>query len=674
MVPGLSSAYALQASTLLTRHSNNINMAAGISVQCPSYDHLLTYMPVETGSRCGREERKSLLVVTDALGRIRHALDLLTTTGSPYNGSVTGVAVSAYHAIRRPSVWVCGRDGNMAQHKWKIFKFNLNDVRDGVSPLAPVNAWDVPFMSNSPNSYERCTLTFKPPRTTDYTALRSQSELWVVGLTATVSPGVARAYLLTSDGDIRSESKTLLHGKHVTGLSFFYNMFLDPHVMVARCPTPEMGRRGRKNTGCRMEFHSYAACSGRFGRSCLVRLQTSSNLPRGGMMNTPGSTRPTTSAATSLSQANTVERTLKNSFPIPAGLGSVAHDSSLAPVEGRFFTAAFVGLTAEHIDATQQNGGPPEDRIFMVRQPIMQTGWDKSQDAVVFKTFGFDLIGAVCLRYNIRAGLCNTNPYPFGRHQLLQPLGSSGSRSTRRPNTGRTTMSGGRSDSGRSHRTSAGRRKLAELDSQGHRVRRARAFMHDGAMLDVMDPPFSGFPDEYERGDQDPDQVLGTAADRPVPLQRGGLTSSPYRGASGLPDDDTRLRAMMPECTRWPGCILGGIDKAQDPVEPNCLNELTNILRWLSDLPSMQYNFFFLIPVVFIPITGGISLGVRFDLDFKIKLCMLSRSFGLAVIPSVALKVYDAIGSETIHSSLYCIPSMITPHSHYDQPYPRLTA
>ena len=74
-------------------------------------------------------------------------------------------------------------------------------------------------------------------------------------------------------------------------------------------------------------------------------------------------------------------------LPIPDGIGSLAHDSGIKANPGRFFTAAWIGLTADNIQDTQRKSGPPEDRAFVFRQPILQTKVEKSKDQIQFKVF-----------------------------------------------------------------------------------------------------------------------------------------------------------------------------------------------------------------------------------------------------------------------------------------------
>lgn len=90
--------------------------------------------------------------------------------------------------------------------------------------------------------------------------------------------------------------------------------------------------------------------------------------------------------------------TLSYALPIPAGIGSLAHDSGIgAPLSGRFFTAAWIGLTVDNIQDTQNKYGPPEDRAFIFRQPILQTHAEKSRDEVKFKVIAVRSLRAIDL-------------------------------------------------------------------------------------------------------------------------------------------------------------------------------------------------------------------------------------------------------------------------------------
>ncbi len=65
--------------------------------------------------------------------------------------------------------------------------------------------------------------------------------------------------------------------------------------------------------------------------------------------------------------------TLVMATRIPTGIGSLAYDKSLGASPAHYFTAAFIGTTREHITTTQNSLGDPEDRIFLIRRPILQT-------------------------------------------------------------------------------------------------------------------------------------------------------------------------------------------------------------------------------------------------------------------------------------------------------------
>ena len=657
-IPGLMSTYALQSSTLLERFTRYIDSQYA-AIECASYNHILAYTPVPTGN-CGGTPTNSILVVTNPFGSVLHTHDMMVDDDDgegmrAYNGSVTGIAVSEEHNV----LWVCGKlEGN--GERWKIFLYDLSAVKQAPSFDLSGNqegleavAWQyVPALRDS-SLYKRCTLTYEPHPSRISGVRLSNSRLWVSGMTAANVHGMARAYTVavvggniaangcnganfdTACATTNYHKRSIRHGRHTGGIAFFKNMFDEPHLMLSRCPDPAWYTKGSTKARCKMEYHSLSQLEPGTSPSTSgghLNLDVTSSTPRGGVDGAPGQV-PRTGATASgdLGVSKGQQSTLKYAIPVPAGISTVAHDSSLAWQSGRFFTVTFTGTTAEHIDQTQSQGLEPEDRIMMLRAPILQTGWAKSRDELQFKIFSVDMIGKLCRRYNVRVGLCNPQ---MGPHELLKPLQSSGNSPTDTPK-GAPTSSGSRSSATRSGR------RLGELHPQGVRARRMRAFIFNGGLVDMVDPPLVG--------GLNPDDAPPVKASMGGPRKRSlKQKGNPYGNGGALPDDDSKLRSMYPECKKWPGCILYGIDKATEPPEDGCMQETLNVLRWLSNLPGLQYKFTYTIPVIFVSIIGEVAMGARFDLDLKMKLCMNQRKVGVAAVPTVGLKLYATIAVQLL--------------------------
>ena len=65
---------------------------------------------------------------------------------------------------------------------------------------------------------------------------------------------------------------------------------------------------------------------------------------------------------------------------MPSGLGSLTYDEAIGHYPNQYFTAAFIGSTAEHRRATIKERGDPEDRVFNFRMPILESKILKSAD------------------------------------------------------------------------------------------------------------------------------------------------------------------------------------------------------------------------------------------------------------------------------------------------------
>lgn len=305
----------------------------------------------------------TLIAVAGSHGEINSVQHVIKRTPpetgqpEPYDGSFTSLAYS----WQKQLIWGCGRDAR-PRSSWYLHTMRAANVWGG-------GLRDIDAMSNSPfeivdsvrvGAYadgERCWLAWDP----------ETSRMWVGFMSR---PTDRRATKATAYKLQTSYRPALLKldlefdvGKHVVGLTFFRNKFDEPHIAVARCST--MGKSGP----CQLEFHS-STVSG--------EMQTSS---QGG---SAGSRNPAPLSATT-TKGN--KKSLKLAFAIPRGIGGLNHDSSVLAEKPGYFIAPYVGSTNENIDTTKKNKGPPEDRVFVFSQPILQTGYRISADNVALRIF-----------------------------------------------------------------------------------------------------------------------------------------------------------------------------------------------------------------------------------------------------------------------------------------------
>ena len=324
-------------------------------------------------------------------------------------------------------------------------------------------------------SAERCLLTWRPAslaesRVSSIIAM-TRGELWIGGLNADEARGIAVAYSVKSEGESRlwnfdkhgmldQRRRTMKYGRGVAGFAFLLNMFDEAHVAVARCPPASCSLKGKLE--CKLEFHSIQKFEGveedddsplGAAAECGLRRALAEKERRrelrvwGGvdegrrLLGLSGSGQSAKKSIMLDKEAGERiennpggkeddKKSMVHNIPIPPGLGSLAHDSGLSANPGRFFTAAWTGLTADNIQATQLKGAPPEDRIFMFRQPILQTGQKKTYDEVKFKVLLTDIIGAGCVYFNLKSGLCEPPEgmaaNTCGPHKILPGFGEEG--------------------------------------------------------------------------------------------------------------------------------------------------------------------------------------------------------------------------------------------------------
>ena len=369
--------------------------------------------------------RASVLHVVDGFGERVGTKELWLNRWTKWSGTVTGVAVRIWDdAKNKGTVYVCGQKGMHEDEEWQVLRFDLAAVReDGNGRLTALGAQPMPWLRQQGAS--RCTLTFvQNPRA-------GASHLWV-GATVPSSvdgpsappagTGQARAFRVQippmPDGSLALEAGpgyaapgqdapddeemgVLTYGSDVQGFAFFDNKFGMPHVAVARCsfalPTP-----------CAIEMHFLQFDCLRAGGGALCaepkpkavqtialpgeRSQSSAGLDgfgasfsggrRMGTFDTFDGQGSSMSEATfdsdkvgDCSMEGAIEGgcTLTMLVKVPAGIGSLAHDSSVRAIPHQYFHASWIGATQERINVTMKKGKEPEDRVFLMRAPILQT-------------------------------------------------------------------------------------------------------------------------------------------------------------------------------------------------------------------------------------------------------------------------------------------------------------
>ena len=439
-------------------------------------------------------------------------------------------------------------------------------------------------------SAEKCTLSWKPDY--DYGTMSIyRSELWVGGLFRTTARGKAVMYHVTGPGELRTVKRRMSYGRYISGFAFFKNMFLEDHVALSRCPPMDWMPRGATPKPCRLEFHEVRISGG----TIQIDTQASSNVDK--------------------DPSPTASRTgFKYAAPIPSGLGSLAHESGLLARPPRFFTAAFVGTTREHVVEHQAKGGDPEDRIFTFRQPILQTDWGKTRDSVKFMLFGIDVICVVCVKFGLTKGLCDP---PMGKplfsHRILPGIGE-------QPPPPAPAGLGSLSGLGRSLSEWDGSEKEATLDDV-----EAQGVGEEDAQAHGMEEEDAEEEDVEALGVEDGTDGSEAEASHPIRQQMRRLM---FAGPAGRgPNGRPRRRGSVPRTAGKARRRLMPFrlqSSAPHPdvnakAAPGCFLEKIPVAKML--YPVTQVYIFLFIPPLLV-ISGGVGLFEERSVVLKINLCM----------------------------------------------------
>ena len=309
---------------------------------------------------------------------------------------------------------------------------------------------------------------------------------------------------------------------------------------------------------------------------------------------------------------------LKYAHPVPSGIGSLSHDSTLRANPSRFFSAAFTGLTSQNIEESQNKGADPEDRIFMFRQPIMQTAWRKSKDNVQLVLVGVDVISAVCIYFSIREGICKP-PTPFGQHQILEPIKTTSPKGQPPPNP---FAAAAMSAAGR-RRMSEGRKRLLEarggrsLTDARHMVGKMHspqpvAYTSDDIGLGLADD-IDGVDDmgtETKNATVEVEVVDTPSGKLVVPTWRWINAARKARGLEeksleeAIMENGMKAKAAMIEIQCKVALALGKTcykwkDKQSDDPEYGCMAFTVNLVTMYYPLKGLSYTLYFVIPFVF---------------------------------------------------------------------------
>jgi hypothetical protein len=192
----------------------------------------------------------------------------------------------------------------------------------------------------------------------------------------------------------------LKFGAHVQGFAFFDNKLLKPHVALARCDFTQLG--------CAIEFHRVTEVGtppAAFEDLGLVSIEDQSV--------------ECSCSATLDDCVGTMAMAIK----VPNGIGSLAHDSSVGAQPHQYFTTGFVGTTREYLNVTQSTGAQPEDRIFLMRAPILQTSpRTVTKNWIELTALDMQLMpGSTVVNVPNGTGDC-PNPEPTGVDESGEPL------------------------------------------------------------------------------------------------------------------------------------------------------------------------------------------------------------------------------------------------------------
>ena len=369
-------------------------------------------------------------MVTDSFGKTLKVNEVRlpgngTHPGERYNGSFTAVACCWQHVF-----FACGRsDGG----NWMVMRFRADHIIDGLgSPDAPTRGevtmtgkQDVLWLSES-MAAEKCTLALQPDEMGRRSAMSTSKPRLYVGATSILPHASARGYVIedsdtmliatvTSYGawatdcfdDLATASSSnkiggwvdaakcgqligleagilesiaivthLFYGPYVQTFAFFDNKLDKNHVALVRCKSQTAGP-------CWMEFHVHPVG----GNSDDLRTQPNSPAAEPGVLEGLADGLPAGVRAeiekpfyllvpcpNFLGSTFFGGCTLKTAMRVPAGLASLVHDSEQSALPAQYFTAAFTGQTRERVHASEVAGDTDrEDRIFLLRQPILQT-------------------------------------------------------------------------------------------------------------------------------------------------------------------------------------------------------------------------------------------------------------------------------------------------------------
>lgn len=411
-----------------------------------------TFMGCEatnTTNRCRIVGRASLLATTDGFGAV-NAVHEIYVNGDPYSGSITGLAASADDQVK--SVWACSQHDDHLP--WQILRFDYDAVMDTNAAIvhATIQRDGLGWLSGA----KRCTLTHAPGMNLDPDYLWVGSVVEQTpsstngyhysddGHESDNGAGEARAYKVwprdeyadiytqqvggglgdgsgsdslhaTPYGELLLECNDadyahggcatefvggpyygarLLYGERVQGFAFFENKFDVPHVAIARCGFGS-------SQPCSLEMHFLVDSEWELDTPVPypnTLKQPTHNLDDSFWGDENGAHRMDYVDGEMKEKCSREFRTshggctLSTALKIPPGIGSLAHDSSMRAIPHQYFHVGFIGTTTEYLNETRKHKADPEDRIFLMRAPILQNQRPTvTRNWIQCRILGFDL-------------------------------------------------------------------------------------------------------------------------------------------------------------------------------------------------------------------------------------------------------------------------------------------
>ena len=224
--------------------------------------------------------------------------------------------------------------------------------------------------------------------------------------------------------EINKGKGQVLLDAHATGFTFMLNTFLEPVIVIARCP----GEADDEAQDCRQEYHKYAYNYSK--NNAYMGCRKDGTPKKEGKPMTDVEVRERCDSIV-LDFEKPKKASLAVAIQTPPGLSNIAYDWSVAKrvangyTDGRFLVASFSGQTVADAPGTSAGKGPggpktgidssvddfisdflgaPEDRIHTMVKPILQNRFAESRDQLSAAIFGIDLFTPVQITCDLAKG------------------------------------------------------------------------------------------------------------------------------------------------------------------------------------------------------------------------------------------------------------------------------